>query len=283
MSKDHRVDYEVRDRIACIALNRAPVNAIDHAMIDAIHAGLRRADADAGVGAVIITSALPGMFCGGMDLRMVLAGSTRDLRGFVYKFYMETLNIQYAMRKPTIAAINGPARGAGMTLAISCDLILAADDVDVGYPEIDIGLIPAIHYVHLPRQIGRHKAFQLLFEGKPISAPDAAALGILNETVPRNELLPRATAIARSFAAKSPAIMALGRQSFMRANDLDYRRNVENQIETLCNVFETADAREGLAAFLEKRQPRWQREDQQRTGLAVARCRFNRSGKDDAQ
>ncbi len=261
MSKEHRVDYEVRDRVACIALNRAPVNAIDHAMIDAIHAGLRRADADADVGAVIITSALPGMFCGGMDLRMVLAGSTQDLRAFVYKFYMETLNIQYAMRKPTIAAINGPARGAGMTLAISCDLILAADDVDVGYPEIDIGLIPAIHYVHLPRQIGRHKAFQLLFEGKPVSAPDAAALGILNETVPRDELRPRATAIAHSLAAKSPAIMALGRQSFMRANDLDYRRNIENQIETLCNVFETADAREGLAAFLEKRPPRWQRED----------------------
>jgi enoyl-CoA hydratase len=261
MSKDHRVDYSVEDRTAYIALNRPPVNAIDHAMIDAIHAGLRRADADAGVGAIIITSALPGMFCGGMDLRMVLAGDTQALRDFVYKFYMDTLNIQYALRKPTIAVINGPARGAGMTLAISCDVILAADDVDVGYPEIDIGLIPAIHYVHLPRQISRHKAFQLLFEGKPITAPDAAALGILNDAVPRDELLPRAAAIARSLAAKSPAIMALGRQSFMRANDLDYRRNVENQIETLCNVFETADAREGLAAFLEKRPARWQRDD----------------------
>jgi enoyl-CoA hydratase len=75
--------------------------------------------------------------------------------------------------------------------------------------------------------------------------------------VPRAELLERALALAEVFAAKSPAIMALGRQSFMRANDLDYRRNVENQIETLCNVFNTADAREALAAFLEKRAPRW--------------------------
>lgn len=258
VSKVHRATYTVEDRIAYIALDRPSVNAIDHAMIDAIHDGLRRADADPGVGAVIVTSALPGMFCGGMDLRMVLAGSAGDLRSFVYKFYMDTLNIQYAMTKPTIAAINGPARGAGMTLAISCDVILAADDVDVGYPEIDIGLIPAIHYVHLPRQIGRHKAFQLLFEGKPIAAREAADLGILNDAVPRDQLLPRAAAIARSLATKSPAIMALGRQSFMRANDLDYRRNVENQIETLCNVFETADAREGLAAFLEKRPPRWQ-------------------------
>lgn len=257
MSAEHRLDYTVRDRIACIALNRKPVNAIDHPMIDAIHAALRRADADPQVGAIVLTSALPGMFCGGMDLRMVLAGSTQDLRAFVYKFYMDTLNLQYALTKPTIVAINGPARGAGMTLAIASDVILAADDVDVGYPEIDIGLIPAIHYVHLPRQIGRHKAFDLLFGGKPIPAQEAAALGLFNEVVPRDQLLTRAYALAATYAAKSPAIMALGRQSFMRANDLDYRRNVENQIETLCNVFETPDAREGLAAFLEKRPPRW--------------------------
>jgi len=201
---------------------------------------------------------LPGMYCGGMDLRMVSQGDAQDLRAFVTKFYMETMNIQYAMRKPTIAAVNGPARGAGMTISITCDMIFAADDVDLGYPEIDVGVIPAIHYVHLPRQISRHKAFELLFGGKPISAQEAAALGIINYAVPRAELMDRAFAAARELAAKSPTIMALGRQSFMRANDLDYRRNVENQIETLCNVFETPDAREGLAAFLEKRRPRWQ-------------------------
>jgi enoyl-CoA hydratase/carnithine racemase len=161
------------------------------------------------------------------------------------------------MTKPTIAAVNGPARGAGMTLSITSDIILAADDVDLGYPEIDVGVLPAIHYVHLPRQISRHKAFELLFGGKPISAREAASLGIINHAVPRAELMARAFSTAQDFAAKSPVIMALGRQSFMRANDLDYRRNVENQIETLCNVFNTPDGREGLAAFLEKRKPNW--------------------------
>ena len=144
-----------------------------------------------------------------------------------------------------------------MTLSITNDMIYAADDIDLGYPEIDVGLIPAIHYVHLPRQISRHKAFELLFGGKPISAAEAASLGIINHAVPRAELLERATAMGRMLAAKSPAIMALARQSFMRANDLDYRRNVENQIETLCNVYSTADGREGLMAFLEKRHATW--------------------------
>jgi enoyl-CoA hydratase/carnithine racemase len=257
MATTNRVDYEVKDRVAVIALNRAPVNAIDHPMIDAIHAAMRTAEADKGVGAVILTSALPGMFCGGMDLRMASQGDALDLRAFIHKFYIGTMDIQYVMTKPTIVAMNGPARGAGMTLGITSDVILAADDIDLGYPEIDVGVIPAIHYVHLPRQISRHKAFELLFGGKPISAPEAASLGIINYAVPRDELMARAFAMARMFAAKSPTIMALGRQSFMRANDLDYRRNIENQIETMCNVFSTPDGREGLRAFVEKRKPNW--------------------------
>ncbi len=257
MTASHRVDYSVTDRVAVIALNRPPVNAIDHPMIDAIHAALRQADADDQVRAIILTSALPAMYCGGMDLRMVAQGGVEELRAFATKFYMETMNIQYGLHKPTIAAVNGPARGAGMTISITCDMIFAADDIDMGYPEIDVGVIPAIHYVHLPRQISRHKAFELLFGGKPISAQDAATLGIINHAVPRADLMPRAMEAARVLAAKSPAIMTLGRQSFMRANDLDYRRNVENQIETLCNIFSTPDGREGLMAFLEKRRPNW--------------------------
>ena len=254
---DERVDYAIEDGIALIRMNRAPVNAIDHPMIDAVHAALRRADSDKTVRAVLLTSALEGMFCGGMDLKMVARGDGMALRNFVYKFYMETMDIQYRLTKPTIAVVNGPARGAGMTLSITCDMIVAADDIDLGYPEIDVGLIPAIHYVHLPRQISRHKAFELLFAGTPISAQDAAQMGLINHAVPRTELMDRAFALSRVLAEKSPAIIALGRSSFLRANDLDYRRNVENQIETLCNVFETADGREGLRAFLEKRRPKW--------------------------
>ena len=262
MSAGHRLDYEVRDRVAVIALNRPPVNAIDVAMIDAIHAALREAEADPEVRAVIITSALDGMYCGGMDLRMAAEGSVAGLRSFLDKFYIQTMNIQYEMTKPTIAVVNGPARGAGMTLSITSDMIYAADDIDLGYPEIDVGVIPAIHYVHLPRQISRHKAFELLFVGKPIPAAEAASLGIINYAVPRAELMERAFAMAVEFTKKSPTIMAIGRRSFMRANDLDYRRNVENQVETMCNIFSSADGQEGLAAFLEKRAPIWScRED----------------------
>lgn len=256
MISEH-IDYQIDNKVAFIRMHRTPVNAIDHAMIDAIHAALRRAEQDPDVRVIVIGSALDGMFCGGMDLKMVARGDALALRDFVYKFYMETMDIQYRLTKPTIAVINGPARGAGMTLAITCDMTIAADDIDLGYPEIDIGLIPAIHYVHLPRQISRHQAFELLFTGKPISAQRAVEMGIINHAVPRAQLMSKAMQIAQVLAEKSPTIMALGRQSFLRANDLDYRRNVENQIETLCSIYATADGREGIQAFVEKRAPQW--------------------------
>lgn len=252
-----RVDYDVTDGIAVLAMHHAPVNALDSPMLEALHTGLRQADADDAVRVILLTSALPGMYCGGMDLKMVARGDGIALRDFVQRLYMDTLDIQHKLRKPTIAVINGPARGAGMTLSITCDMIVAADDVDLGYPELDIGLVPAIHFVHLPRQLSRHQAFELLFTGRPIPATRAADLGLINYAVPRAELMPRARALATVLAEKSPTLMALARAAFHRANDLDYRRNVDAQIAVLCNAFETADGREGLAAFAEKRAPVW--------------------------
>ena len=251
------VSYEVAGRVALITMHRPPVNAVNWALIDAIHAAWRRADQDPAVRAIILTSALDRAFSAGMDLDMIAGKGGAGLRAFLEKFYIETLDIQYRLTKPTIAAVNGRARGAGVTLAITQDIIVAADDTDLGYPEIDLGLIPAIHLVHLPRTIGRHQAFEPLFTGEPIPARKAEAMGLISHAVPKAEVLTKAFAIAERLAAKAPDAIRLGRQSFMRANDLDYRRNIENQVETMCNVMETAAAREGIAAFLEKRKPRW--------------------------
>lgn len=257
MSESNWITYEVRDNIAILTMRRGPVNAVNVAFIDAIHESWRRADRDPGVRAIVLTSALDKAFSAGMDLDMIAGKGGAGLRAFLEKFYLETLDIQYRLTKPTIAAVNGRARGAGVTLAITQDVIVANEDTDLGYPEIDLGLIPAIHFVHLPRQVGRHQAFEYLFTGDPIPARRAETMGLINYAVPKDQVLPRALAIAGRLASKAPDAIRLGRLSYMRANDLDYRRNIENQIETMCNVMETAAAREGIAAFLEKRKPRW--------------------------
>jgi enoyl-CoA hydratase/carnithine racemase len=251
------LSYEVRERVAVLRMHHGPVSAIDDLLLDAYHAALGRADADPDVGSIVLTSAVEGVFCGGMDLKMAAASDVLALRRFVRKLYIGTLDLQYTLSKPTIAAVNGPARGAGMTLTITCDMAVAADDTDIGYPEIDVGLIAAIHNVHLARQIGRAKAAELLLGGRPIPTTEAELLGILNHVVPRAEVLDRALELAEAMADKSPTLMALARGAFVRQCDLDYRGGVEQQIEALCTAFSTPDGREGLRAFGEKRPPRW--------------------------
>ena len=251
------LDYAVRDRVAEITMRRAPVNAINHALIDDINNAYRKAKADPGVRAVVLTSAFERAFSAGMDLAMIRGERGLDLRRFLQKLYFEMHDLQYRLGKPTIAALTGPARAAGVTLAVSCDVIVASETASLGYPEILVGVIPAMHFVHLPRQIGRHKAFELLFSGQPVSAADACAMGLLNTVVPQVEVLEEARRLARDFAAKSPLVMELARDAFMRANDFEYRRAIENTVETICNIIETDDAQEGLAAFNEKRPPGW--------------------------
>lgn len=251
------LNYEVRDRVAEITMRRAPVNALNHALVEEINDAYRTAKDDAGVRAVILTSAFDNAFSAGMDLAMIRGGTGMDLRRFLEKLYFEMHDLQYRLGKPTIAALTGPARAAGVTLAVSCDVIIASDTASLAYPEIDVGVIPAMHFVHLPRQIGRHKAFELLFSGRAISAADAERRGLVNAVVPQAQVMGEARRLAQEFAAKSPVVMKLARDSFMRQNDFEYRRAIENVVETICNIIATDDAQEGLNAFNEKRKPKW--------------------------
>jgi len=165
--------------------------------------------------------------------------------------------VQYNLGKPSIAAVGGAARGGGMTLAISCDMLLAGHSATFGYPEIDLGLVPAIHFTHLPRIVGRHRAFELLFSGRAFDAEEAAKLGLVSRIVPDEELRDAARSLAGIFAGKSTSAMRLGRAAFMRANDLDFHRSIGDAVELFCNVATTEAAQEGLRAFQEKRAPRW--------------------------
>jgi enoyl-CoA hydratase len=249
--------YEVCDRIAEISLERPPVNALNLALLEQLIEAFRRAAADESVRAVVLASALPRRFSAGLDLDVLRGKSGTEVRRFLDKLYVELADVQHNLGKPSIAAVGGAARGGGMTLAISCDVLLAGRSATFGYPEIDLALVPAIHFAHLPRIVGRHRAFELLFTGRAFGAEEAASLGLVSRIVPDETLRDEARALAGIFATKSPTAMRLGRAAFMRANDLDYRRSVGNAVEVFCNVATTDDAQEGLRAFTEKRAPSW--------------------------
>ena len=251
------IRYTIRDQVAEILLDNPPVNALDRALMDDLLAALQRAGRDNEVGAVIIASAVPGRFCAGLALDTYLDSSKAAARAMVDSLYAQLCDIQFNLGKPSIAAISGAARGGGMTLAVSCDMMVAADNASFGYPELEIGLVPAIHYTHLPRIVGRHRAFDLLFTGRSFGAEEAVRIGLVSRSVPEANLLEEARTLARQFAAKSPQLMRMGRQAFMHAIDSDYRRGVAGAVNLIGAVMATEDSREGLSAFVEKRKPVW--------------------------
>jgi len=251
------VRYAVAKRVAHIVLDRPPVNALSLDMIRAVIAALRQAAADDAVRAVVLSSAVVRHFCAGLDLAVLLGKSREQVREFVHALYVELHECQCNLGKPSIAAVGGSARGGGMTMAISCDVILAGQRATFGYPEINIGVLPAIHFAHLPRIAGRHRAFELLFSGRTFVAQEAYELGLVSKIVPDEELDTAATTLATVFASKSPTVTALGRAAFMRQNNLDYRRSIALAVEDFCSVVMTDAAQEGIRAFLEKRAPNW--------------------------
>src|SRR5712672_4708196 len=250
------VRYSLSDRIAEIMLDRPPVNALSMPLIDALLAALQKAKDDPSVSAVIIGS-MHKVFCAGLDLDIIRGRPGIETKKFLERLYFALNDTQYRMGKPTIAAIDGAVRAGGMTIAISCDMIIAGDASTFGYPEIDVGLIPAIHFVQLPRLVGKHQAFGPLFLGDSFNASTAFRMGLVSEVVPKGTALGRARILARRFAEKSPIVMKIGRDAFMRAVDADYRRAIENAAESFALVATTQDCQEGLDAFVEKRSPKY--------------------------
>jgi len=256
-SVDAIVRYEVSEKVARIVLARPPVNALSLEMIRGVVAALNRAADDREARVVVLSSAVAKRFSAGLDLDILLGKPVEAIREFLQALYVGLYDAQYNLGKPSIAAVGGAARGGGMTIAVSCDVILAGESATFGYPEIDVGVLPAIHFAHLPRLIGRHRAFELLFSGRALAAREAFDLGIINKVVPDSDLESEAMKLAARFAAKSATVLRIGRAAFMRQNDLDYRRSIANAVEDFCNAALTDAAQEGIRAFVEKRPPKW--------------------------
>ncbi|WP_339948417.1 enoyl-CoA hydratase/isomerase family protein [uncultured Albimonas sp.] len=257
MSDASLVRTEKEGRIARIVMEAPPLNALTLPMLDQILAAYRAAAADDRVRAVILCSALEKVFCAGLDLKLLREEGQGGVRALLQKLYLDMLDVQHTMGKPTISAVSGAARGGGMTLSITCNVIVADESATFGYPELDNGLIPAIHFVHLPRVIGRHRAFDLLFSGRSFKAEEAERMGLVARVAPGRGALEAAMEMAENFARQPPGATRIAHAAFMRAQDMDFRREVADVTETFINVSQTEETQAGLAAFAEKRTPPW--------------------------
>jgi len=163
----------------------------------------------------------------------------------------------FSIRYPTIARVQGHALGGGAGLVSLCDFAIAADDIELGYPEINLGIIPAAVAVVLARTVPRRTAVDLLFRGRRIGAAEAARLLVINESVPRKDLDAKVDALAKELSGKSgPALRAL-KSLYYGQQDESLERAIEHGLDKFAALAGGEDVQEGLAAFFEKRKPDW--------------------------
>lgn len=251
--------YDVRESIAHIRLNRPHrLNAMVPRLLHDLHRALQTAASDAAV-RIVILSGEGRAFCAGDDLKESAqehmdAGQVRE---FVDAIQQVTIDIK-AMSKPVIGAIHGYAVGGGCELALSCDLVVAAEDAKFGFPETGVGLFVSGGVTHLlPRAIGLARAKELIMTGEFFDGRTAEQLGLVNRAVPGDQVLPVAEALARTIMAKAPIPVALTKVALEAGVQSDLATAMALEATSIVACFLTEDAREGARAFVEKRRPRY--------------------------
>jgi 2-(1,2-epoxy-1,2-dihydrophenyl)acetyl-CoA isomerase len=247
---------ETSDAVLTITLDRPDsLNALNAAMRRELTAAFRAAGRDPAVRAVVLTGAGRG-FCSGADLRG--GDAEREFRRVVSAEYNPLIAAMRALPLPVIAAVNGVAAGAGVSLALACDLVYAATDARFILAFIRIGLVPDSGATRaVVRALGRHRAAELILTGEPLSAPDAAAAGLINGVVSGADLASHVAGIAGRLASGPTRAIGYAKRLVERAEEapLDEMLAAEAAFQELAG--RTADHAEGVAAFAEKREPRF--------------------------
>jgi methylglutaconyl-CoA hydratase len=250
--------YSEAQSIAAITLNRADKrNAISYELIDDLIAALKQA-ANSPAQVIILTGAGKA-FCSGMDLENLKQLSTRTHeQNLQDSVTMASLfKSLYDFPKPTIAAVNGPAIAGGTGLATLCDFTLAVPEAKFGYTEVRIGFVPAIVSSFLIANIGEKRARDLLLTGRIFGAEEAHKLGLVNEIVAPGHLVARAQELAGQLLENSPASLQATKKLLSSYTREQLDRQIAQAVESNAAIRKTADFREGITAFLEKRKPTW--------------------------
>ncbi|MGH9110872.1 MAG: enoyl-CoA hydratase/isomerase family protein [Acidimicrobiales bacterium] len=255
---DGRVRYEVADHVARVTIDRpGRRNALSWALVGALRAAFGRAKSDPEVRVCVLTGAGDRAFCAGADLGGMASGggnlALHDGRGQLAELFREL----YGLGKPVIARVRGYALAGGFGLALACDMVVAADDAVFGAPEIDVGLWPHMITVPLIRSMPPKVALELMLTGRRVDAAEAGRIGFVTRVVPVDELDAAVDDLAATVAAKSPAVVRLGRDAFYAVWDQDVDASLRLLHPLLTVTASTDDAAEGIAAFNEKRSPRW--------------------------
>jgi cyclohexa-1,5-dienecarbonyl-CoA hydratase len=241
---------ESHDAIARVTLNAPPHNILTIPIMRELGAALATLKHDTSIKAVVL-NAHGKSFCAGVDV----ADHTADKVDEMLRVFHRIFRQLWAMPQPTLAAAQGAALGGGMELALGCDMIVAAERAKFGQPEIKVGVFPPIAALLLPSLVGRGKALQLLLTGETISAHEAKSIGLVQEVAPEAEFEAKVNALVAQLQAQSGAVLRLTKRAALIGESHTALADIERIY--LSELMQTADAQEGLAAFMEKRAPIW--------------------------
>lgn len=252
---------QVQDRCAVrvLTLSRPQVrNAMSLPLMLDLTDALHAARTEAGVRVVVLTGA-GAAFCAGLDLeelKAMTARSSEDHRADseVFRTLLDTL---YTFPKPTVAAVNGHAVGGGAGLAAACDLTVMAQGAKMGFTEVRIGFVAALVSVFLVRLLGEKHARDLLLTGRLLEAEEAARLGLVNEVVPEGEALERALELAHDLTRSAPGSLSMTKSMLAAAPGLSLSDGLRFAADLNALARSGPELREGVSAFLEKRDPAW--------------------------
>lgn len=249
------IQVETNDRVGLIRLNRPKVlNALNRRLLKELAEALENFDADDGIGAMVITGN-EKVFAAGADIKEMAEASAVEM---FKSDFIPTFDRIGDIKKPVIAAVSGWALGGGSELALSCDMIIASETAKFGQPEINIGVIPGAGGTQrLAKAVGKALAMEMVLNNRTLSAQEALAHGIVNRIVPVEKYLDETMTLATEIAARAPLAVQLGKEAVNQAFETSLTEGLANERRAFNFLFATEDQKEGMAAFVEKRDPKW--------------------------
>lgn len=255
MTEYETILTEQRGRVGWITLNRPEaLNALNSQVMRDVVAAAEAFDADEGVGAIVVTGS-ERAFAAGADIKEMQGKTGREMiMGDHFGAWARFADV----RTPVIAAVSGYALGGGCELAMMCDIILAADTARFGQPEVNLGVIPGMGGTQrLIRAVGYYKAAELILTGRMMDAAEAERAGLVSRVVPASDLLEDAQRTAETIASKSLPSVFAAKAALDAAMESPLAEGLRFERHVFAALFDTADQKEGMAAFREKREPRF--------------------------
>lgn len=256
MTYQHLIVSAEEDHVATIVLNRPDhLNTFNTQMALELTSALENLDSDPETRVILLKGA-GKVFCAGIDVKELSGKSTLEYRDWVERMEAPLLGIS-RLKKPVIAQVHGVAAANGAGLVAAADLACAGEKARLGLTAINVGLNCVGPVLPVRRSVGRKRALELLFFGDLIGAPEALEMGLINRVFPETDLEERTRNWAKTLAGKSPIALQIAKKAFYTAEDMAYPRAFDYMNEAFARLCSTEDAKEGVAAFFEKRRPTW--------------------------